>query len=63
VTSAKAVEDADDVVVMSAGGQIMRCPVADIAEVGRNTMGVTVMEVDEDDAVVSTTVVPTPDPE
>jgi DNA gyrase subunit A len=58
VRSVKAVTDTDHVVVMSERGQIMRCPVADISTVGRNTKGVKVMEVEAGDAVASLTVVP-----
>ena len=58
VTTVKAVDTDDHIVVMSGGGQIMRCPVADISTVGRNTMGVTVMEVEGADQVASMTVIP-----
>jgi len=61
VTTAKAVEAEDHIVVMSERGQVMRCPVADISTVGRNTKGVTVMDVEEGDAVASVTVLPTGD--
>jgi len=58
VTAVKAVAADDHVVVMSDRGQIMRCPVADISTVGRNTKGVTVMDVEDGDGVASATVVP-----
>jgi DNA gyrase subunit A len=58
VTTVKAVEDADHIVVMSANGQIMRCPVENISTVGRNTMGVKVMTVEDGDGVASVTVIP-----
>jgi DNA gyrase subunit A len=58
VTTVKAVADGDHIVVMSAEGQIMRCPVADISTVGRNTLGVTVMTAEAGDRVASVTVVP-----
>ncbi|MFT4921689.1 MAG: DNA gyrase subunit A [Haloarculaceae archaeon] len=58
VTAVKAVADADHIVVMSEQGQIMRCPVADVSTVGRNTKGVKVMEVEAGDGVASVTVVP-----
>ncbi|WP_436935665.1 DNA gyrase subunit A [Halovenus marina] len=63
VATAKAVTETDDIVVMSENGQIMRCPVGEISTVGRNTKGVIVMDVTEDDRVASVTVVPavTPD--
>ncbi|MFB6164780.1 MAG: DNA gyrase subunit A [Haloarculaceae archaeon] len=58
VTAVKAVADDDHLVVMSEQGQIMRIRAADISTVGRNTMGVTIMELDADDRVASATVVP-----
>ncbi len=57
VTAVKAVTAGDHIVVMSDSGQIMCCPVADISTVGRNTMGVTVMAVEDGDGVASVTVV------
>jgi DNA gyrase subunit A len=48
----------DHLVVMTAEGQILRTPVADISTVGRNTMGVIVMRPEADDRVVSVEVVP-----
>ncbi|WP_435364262.1 DNA gyrase subunit A [Haloarchaeobius sp. DYHT-AS-18] len=59
VTSVKAVSDDDHAVVMSEQGQIMRTRVSDISLQGRNTMGVTVMDVAADDAVATVEVVPT----
>jgi DNA gyrase subunit A len=38
---------------MSESGQILRTPVEDISTVGRNTMGVIVMEMDPGDHVAS----------
>ena len=58
VATVKAVEESDHIVVMSDDGQIMRCPVAEISTVGRNTKGVTIMEVDAGDSVASVTVLP-----
>ncbi|WP_433624659.1 DNA gyrase subunit A [Halomicrococcus sp. NG-SE-24] len=63
VTSVKSVAPDDHLVVMSENGQIMRIRAADISRVGRNTMGVTVMEIDVEDAVASVDVLPTPDDE
>jgi DNA gyrase subunit A len=56
VSTVKAVENEDHIVVMSESGQIMRCPVEEISTVGRNTKGVVVMELDDDDQVASVTV-------
>jgi DNA gyrase subunit A len=43
----------DHLFVMSESGQILRTPVEDISTVGRNTMGVIVMEMDPGDHVAS----------
>ncbi len=58
VTTVKSVSEDDHLALMSERGQIMRIPAADISQVGRNTMGVTVMKVDEGDAVASVDVLP-----
>ncbi|ELZ01727.1 DNA gyrase subunit A [Natrialba asiatica] len=58
VTAAKAVSADDQLVMMSERGQIVRTRVDEISEVGRNTMGVIVMDVEADDAVASVDVVP-----
>jgi len=61
VATAKAVTDDDHLVIMSEAGQIMRIRAGDISEVGRNTKGVTIMELDTGDRVASVTVVPATD--
>ncbi|MFD1598870.1 DNA gyrase subunit A [Halobellus rarus] len=43
----------DHLFVMSGAGQILRTPVEDLSTVGRNTMGVIVMELDAGDSVAS----------
>jgi len=43
----------DHLFVMSGDGQILRTPVEDLSVVGRNTMGVIVMDLDPDDTVAS----------
>ncbi len=58
VTSVKAVTGDDHLVIMSENGQIMRTRASEISTVGRNTMGVTVMDVEDGDAVASVDVVP-----
>ncbi|WP_128223862.1 DNA gyrase subunit A [Halobacteriaceae bacterium SHR40] len=58
VATVKAVEETDDIIVMSESGQIMRCPVGEISTVGRNTKGVVVMDVDDGDRVASVDVIP-----
>jgi DNA gyrase subunit A len=58
VTAVKAVDDDDQLVLMSEDGQIVRTRVDEISTVGRNTMGVIVMEVEDGDAVASVDVIP-----
>jgi DNA gyrase subunit A len=53
-----AVADGDHLVVMSEDGQILRTPVKTVSTVGRNTMGVIVMDLDEGDSVASVAVLP-----
>ncbi|WP_049997423.1 DNA gyrase subunit A [Halococcus sediminicola] len=48
VTAIESATADDDLVVMSEGGQIIRTRVGDISTVGRNTMGVTIMRLDDD---------------
>ena len=57
-TSLEAVEEDDHLIVMSESGQIMRTRVADVSEQGRNTMGVIVMRLEDDDRVASVDVLP-----
>ncbi|SDJ64782.1 DNA gyrase subunit A [Natronorubrum texcoconense] len=58
VTAVKAVDDDDQLVMMSERGQIVRTRVDEISEVGRNTMGVIVMAVEDGDAVASVDDIP-----
>ncbi|MHC3380544.1 DNA gyrase subunit A [Haloarcula sp. H-GB5] len=58
VSTAKAVTDEDHLVIMSEQGQIMRIRAGDVSQVGRNTKGVTIMGLEEDDRVATVTVVP-----
>ena len=58
VTAAVAVTDDDHLLVMTERGQILRTRVSEISRVGRNTMGVTVMDLEEGDTVASVAVVP-----
>ncbi len=58
VTAIEAVTEDDELVLMSERGQIMRTRAGEISTVGRNTMGVTLMDVDTDDAVASVDVIP-----
>jgi len=53
-----AVSAGDHLVAMSEDGQIVRTPVEGISTVGRNTMGVIVMDLDTGDSVASVAVIP-----
>ncbi|WP_435115428.1 DNA gyrase subunit A [Halolamina sp. C58] len=57
VTALDAVGPGDHLVTMSEAGQIMRCPVEDLSIVGRNTMGVTVMDLEDGDRVAAVDVI------
>jgi DNA gyrase subunit A len=47
------VREGDEIMLMAAKGKVLRCRVDDIREVGRNTQGVRVIELEgEDDRVV-----------
>jgi DNA gyrase subunit A len=58
VRTAKTVAPDDHVLIMSEAGQIMRIRAGDVSAVGRNTKGVVVMRLEDDDRVASVTVVP-----
>ena len=58
VTAIESVAEDDHLIVMSRGGQIMRIRAGDISRVGRNTMGVIVMDVGEGDRVASVDKIP-----
>ncbi len=58
VTAVKAVAADDHLVLMSENGQIVRTRVDEISTVGRNTMGVIVMDVEAGDAVASVDDIP-----
>ena len=51
--SAFPVEDTDEVMLVTDGGQLIRCPVKDIRIAGRSTQGVTVFKTAKDEKVVS----------
>ncbi len=51
------VREGDEIMIMTAKGKILRCTVDDISEIGRNTQGVRVLEMDEvEDRVVGVAV-------
>lgn len=51
LVAVKLVRDGDDVIVISNVGQLIRTPVAEIREIGRNTQGVRVINMDEGETV------------
>ncbi|GAB7089985.1 DNA gyrase subunit A [Halorubrum luteum] len=63
VVAVEAVTYGDHLLAMSANGQIMRTRVEEISTVGRNTMGVIVMDVEPGDEVACVDVVPEADVE
>lgn len=47
------VEENDQIMVVTDGGQLIRCPVADIRKAGRSTQGVIIIDTADDEHVVS----------
>jgi DNA gyrase subunit A len=47
------VDDQDEIMLVTDGGQLIRCPVADIRKAGRSTQGVIVLNTSDDEHVVS----------
>ncbi|MGE3829842.1 MAG: DNA gyrase subunit A [Parvibaculaceae bacterium] len=47
------VENEDQIMLVTDGGQLIRCPVNDIRKAGRSTQGVTILDTAEDEHVVS----------
>jgi len=48
------VRDSDEIMLMAAQGKVLRCKVGDIREIGRNTQGVRILDLEgEDDRVVA----------
>ncbi len=52
------VEDSDQIMLVTDGGQLIRMPVEDICIMGRSTQGVIVFETAEDERVVSVEHIP-----
>ncbi len=53
VAAIKVVSDNDDIICVTKKGVLIRMSVKDISVIGRNTQGVRVMKLDEDDALVN----------
>jgi len=58
VIGVRAVEDSDEIIVMSSKGQAIRICMKDISVIGRNTQGVRIIRLAEDEKVASFAVVP-----
>lgn len=56
VQTVRSVAPYDQFVMATSGGQVIRVDVSDVSSIGRNTKGVKLMTVEENDEVVSTTV-------
>jgi DNA gyrase subunit A len=52
------VEQSDQIVLVSDGGQLIRCPVDDVRIAGRNTQGVRIFKTDSDEKVMSVERIP-----
>jgi DNA gyrase subunit A len=52
------VGESDEIMLVSDGGQLIRCPVRDIRIAGRATQGVTIFDTAEDEHVVSVEHIP-----
>ena len=53
LVQALAVTDADDIVLISDAGTLVRTPVGQIAQTGRNAQGVTLIRISQDESLVS----------
>ena len=52
VVASKEVKEADEVMIMTQNGIVIRVPVAGISRIGRNTQGVKLINIDEGDRVI-----------
>ncbi len=52
------VAESDQIMLVTDGGQLIRCPVNDVRIAGRNTQGVTIFNTDKDERVVSVEHIP-----
>lgn len=58
VVGIKEVQDADELMIVTANGIVMRCAVAEIRTISRNTKGVRIIRLDPGDKVVSIATLP-----
>ena len=52
------VSDADELLIMTAHGKIQRIAASDVSIIGRNTQGVKVMSLDDEDLLIAVKRVP-----
>jgi DNA gyrase subunit A len=52
------VDESDQIMLVTDGGQLIRCPVDDVRVAGRNTQGVRIFRTDEDETVASVERIP-----
>ncbi|MEM7750120.1 MAG: DNA gyrase C-terminal beta-propeller domain-containing protein, partial [Pseudomonadota bacterium] len=52
------IEDGDQIILVTDGGQLIRCPVHDVRIASRNTQGVRIFRTGEDEKVVSVERIP-----
>jgi DNA gyrase subunit A len=61
VVAVRSVREGEEMMLMSRDGMIVRSKVTDVSRIGRNTMGVRVMQLREEDAVVAVALVAEPE--
>ncbi len=52
------IDDSDQIMLVTDGGQLIRCPVDDVRIAGRNTQGVRIFKTDAEEKVVSVERIP-----
>jgi DNA gyrase subunit A len=52
------VEESDQIMLVTDGGKLIRCPIDDVRIAGRNVQGVRIFKTEEDEKVVSVERVP-----
>jgi DNA gyrase subunit A len=55
VVDVRAIDDSDEIIVISSKGQTIRSPVSGISVIGRNTQGVRIIRLDDNEKVASFT--------
>jgi DNA gyrase subunit A len=61
VVAVRSVQEGDEMMLMSRDGMIVRSKVTDVSRIGRNTMGVRVMQLREADAVMAVALIAEPE--